>query len=94
VRITTPRSGHAALDWLRDRGAEVIVHQGLRVDLGAMLADLADAGVSRLLVEGGGTIVASLLDARLVDEIQPWPALRERRPTPVSGPGLTRQAIR
>lgn len=39
------------------------------VDLGAGLAALAEAGITRLLVEGGGQIAAALLRARLVDRI-------------------------
>jgi 2,5-diamino-6-(ribosylamino)-4(3H)-pyrimidinone 5'-phosphate reductase len=94
VRIyTTPRSGPAAVEWLRESGAEVIVHRGLRVDLAAMLTDLADAGVRRLMVEGGGTIVASLLEAGQVDEIQlcvtPLVFGGATAPTPVGGPGWT-----
>jgi riboflavin-specific deaminase-like protein len=95
VRIhTTPRSDAAALDWLREQGAEVVVHDGRRVDLTAMLADLAAAGVARLMVEGGGTIVASMLAAGLVDEIQlavaPLLFGGETAPTPVGGTGWGR----
>jgi riboflavin-specific deaminase-like protein len=97
VRLyTTPRSEPAALDWLRDRGAVVIVHDGPRVDLGAMLADLGAAGVWRLMVEGGGTLVAALLGAGLVDEIQlaiaPLLFGGDGAPTPVEGPGWRRDA--
>jgi diaminohydroxyphosphoribosylaminopyrimidine deaminase/5-amino-6-(5-phosphoribosylamino)uracil reductase len=39
------------------------------IDLGAGLAALADAGITRLLVEGGAKIAAALLRAGLVDRI-------------------------
>jgi 2,5-diamino-6-(ribosylamino)-4(3H)-pyrimidinone 5'-phosphate reductase len=100
VRLyTTPRSGAAALGWLRERGAEVVVHDSARVDLVAMLADLAWVGVRRLMVEGGGTLVAALLEAGLVDELQlavaPLLFGGEGSPTPVGGPGWRRDdAIR
>jgi 5-amino-6-(5-phosphoribosylamino)uracil reductase len=68
------------------------------VDLPALLDDLADDGIARLLVEGGGTLVAALLADHLVDELQlavaPIVLGGEGAPTPVEGPGLTRdQAI-
>jgi riboflavin-specific deaminase-like protein len=88
---TTTRSGPDAIEWLAGRGAEVIVHAGSRVDLAAMLEQLAARGVDRLLVEGGGTLVAGLLEAGLVDEIQlavaPLIVGGETAPTPVGGPG-------
>jgi len=39
------------------------------IDLAAGLAGLARAGITRLLVEGGGTLAAALLRADLVDEV-------------------------
>jgi 2,5-diamino-6-(ribosylamino)-4(3H)-pyrimidinone 5'-phosphate reductase len=40
-----------------------------RVDIGAGLSALADHGVERLLVEGGGELIFSLFDAGLVDRL-------------------------
>lgn len=40
-----------------------------RLDLAAVLANLGEGGVTRLLVEGGPTLARSLLDAQLVDEV-------------------------
>jgi 2,5-diamino-6-(ribosylamino)-4(3H)-pyrimidinone 5'-phosphate reductase len=95
---TTTRSSTAAVAWLEERSAVVSVHEGPRVDLPALLDDLVDDGIARLLVEGGGTLVAALLADRLVDELQlavsPIVLGGEGAPTPVEGPGLTRdQAI-
>jgi diaminohydroxyphosphoribosylaminopyrimidine deaminase/5-amino-6-(5-phosphoribosylamino)uracil reductase len=42
---------------------------GAGVDLAAGLAALAEAGITRLLVEGGGQIAAALLRAQVVDRI-------------------------
>lgn len=39
------------------------------VDLQALLEDLGERGVRRVLVEGGGTLIFALVERRLVDEI-------------------------
>jgi len=57
---------------LRDAGVEII-EAGLeadgRLDLAALLARLGERGLTRLLVEGGGRLAASLLRDRLVDRL-------------------------
>lgn len=56
---------------LRARGAQLarLPDAGGKVDLGAMLADLAGRGVNELHVEAGHKLNASLLRAGLVDEL-------------------------
>lgn len=49
--------------------ADVVVAGTDRVDFGAMLDDLADRGVERLMVEGGGRIHTEFLSSRLADEL-------------------------
>lgn len=49
--------------------AAVVVAAGDPVDLGAVLDDLGERKVERLMVEGGGTIHTQFLAAGLVDEI-------------------------
>lgn len=46
-----------------------VVDAGEAVDLGFVLGDLAQRGVKRLMVEGGGTIHTQFLAAGLADEI-------------------------
>lgn len=59
-------------DTLRHRLGPVatIVDAGDRVSLATVLADLAQRGVGRLLVEGGSRIHTALLTAGLADELQ------------------------
>ena len=56
-------------DTLADAGAEVIVAGDDRVDLAVAVERLADAGLDRLMIEGGGEIIFSAFDAGLVDEL-------------------------
>ncbi|MFC5277259.1 2,5-diamino-6-(ribosylamino)-4(3H)-pyrimidinone 5'-phosphate reductase [Halorubrum rubrum] len=51
-------------------GAEVIVAGEERVDLVEATSALADAGVDRLMVEGGGEVIYSCFAAGIVDELQ------------------------
>jgi len=55
---------------LADAGAEVIVAGEERVDVAAGVDALADHGVDRLMVEGGGEVIFSCFAAGIVDELQ------------------------
>lgn len=50
--------------------AEVVVFGKDRVDLGELLRYLSSIGVERLMVEGGGTLISSLIANNLVDEMR------------------------
>ncbi len=68
---TTRRAPWARENRLRGAGAEVIrlpARNG-RVHFPAALKELARRGISRLLVEGGGEIIASALQAQAVDRV-------------------------
>jgi 2,5-diamino-6-(ribosylamino)-4(3H)-pyrimidinone 5'-phosphate reductase len=54
---------------LRAAGAEVIVAGSERVDLAAGLDELAERGVGRLMIEGGGEVIYSCFAADIVDEL-------------------------
>jgi 2,5-diamino-6-(ribosylamino)-4(3H)-pyrimidinone 5'-phosphate reductase len=94
IVLTTQRTPSAQLVRLRER-AEVFVIGERRVDLVAALETLKTLGVKRLLVEGGGTLNAALLRARLVDElliyIAPLVFAGADAPTLADGIGLERQ---
>jgi len=48
---------------------EVAAGPGGQLDLGAVMAALGAAGLTRVFCEGGGTLAASFLSANLVDEL-------------------------
>jgi len=82
-RQPVPREKAAAL---RARGVEVIevpAGEDDRPDLAEGLAALGAHGITRLLVEGGGQLAASLLRGRLVDRIA-W----FRGPVLIGGDGV------
>jgi riboflavin biosynthesis pyrimidine reductase len=55
---------------LTAKGVEIYELGEGRVDLAAALARLADTGIARLMVEGGGSLNFELLRLHLVDEVQ------------------------
>ena len=61
----------AAADALRARGAEVVEVSASdgRIDLGAVLRDLANRGINELHVEAGPTLNGALLARDMVDEV-------------------------
>lgn len=99
-----PRTWRAAV---AEKGSELLllppsVTSGLTggVDLATLLADLGRRGCTSLLVEGGGTVLASFFTAGLVDKalvfLAPLVIGGQNAPSPVQGIGvdLLRQAGR
>ena len=48
---------------------DIIKKNGKRMDFKAIMEELSARGITRLLVEGGGSLAASLMLSDLVDEI-------------------------
>jgi len=77
-----------------NRGVQVIKVPGVpaNLDLSQGLRQLADRGLSSLLVEGGGSLNWSLLKARLIDYWYAFIAMKviggAAAPTPIGGAGL------
>ena len=98
VICTTTRTDAATQAWLEDRGVIVVVHGDVRVDLAAALGALRELGIEQLMVEGGSTLVAALLEAGQVDELHlavaPMIFGGESAPTPVGGPGWAPEEAR
>ncbi|RKD97594.1 2,5-diamino-6-(ribosylamino)-4(3H)-pyrimidinone 5'-phosphate reductase [Halopiger aswanensis] len=55
---------------LANRGAELVTAGDDRVDLLRAFATLQEAGLERIMVEGGGELIFSLFEAGLVDELR------------------------
>jgi 2,5-diamino-6-(ribosylamino)-4(3H)-pyrimidinone 5'-phosphate reductase len=92
--FTTAQTDLANIERLRKLGVQVIITDGMWVDLQYAMQQLKQAGVRQLLVEGGGTLNEELLKQKLVDEIQLYIAPMifggADAPTFVSGTGLDR----
>lgn len=68
--FTSQKASPIAEDILLQKGAKVfrVDEQNGRLDLDAVLKTLSEQGITRLMVEGGPTVAASLVAADLVDE--------------------------
>ncbi len=96
IVATTSRASEKKLEELKARGVEVKILEDCRgkVDLYKLVRKLAQEGITSILVEGGGTLNWSLLEARLVDKILIFLAPKiiggRNAPTPVDGKGITK----
>lgn len=79
---------------LTSHGCEVFVAAGETpaARLETLLKELGGRGMTNILVEGGGTLLGTLFDARLVDEVHTFIAPRiaggATAPSPVAGCGI------
>jgi len=67
--VAVSRRADATKISLLEKKATVIVAGEDAVDLCALMNELGAMGIHRVLVEGGGTLIAGLIDAGLVNEI-------------------------
>jgi diaminohydroxyphosphoribosylaminopyrimidine deaminase/5-amino-6-(5-phosphoribosylamino)uracil reductase len=70
--VTTETSAQGEIEALHKQGAEVLIAQkgqDGRVELKSLMKQLAERGVSSLLVEGGKEVITSLLKERLVNRM-------------------------
>ncbi|WP_227984683.1 RibD family protein [Nocardia spumae] len=70
-RIPIAYTTDAGAEKLRDRLGDlaVVVSLGTAVDFGAMLDDLGNRGIGRMMIEGGTSIHTAVLAAGLADEL-------------------------
>lgn len=94
--FTTSQTPEADVRRLKQAGAEVHIGGDARVDLQWVLATLKEAGVQRLMVEGGATLNFELLQLGAVDELMifigPLVFGGETAPTLAGGSGLAAEA--
>lgn len=96
--ITTPHHDPARRKLLEEEGVEVVVVPGEEetVHLPAMLEILGKRGITALLVEGGPTVSAAFLEAKLVDRLYVFLAAKiiggAFAPGAVGGRGVARVA--
>ena len=92
----TRRASAEKLRALQERGVETLCcpEKDCRVDLEALLRQLAERGIDSVLLEGGGALNESFLRAGLVDEVCAFIAPKliggEGAKTPVEGRGIAR----
>lgn len=90
--VTTGKADPRKVAMLQERGAEALVMDGEHIDLNTLLQELARREITSLLVEGGGQVIASFIEARLVDKviavIAPLLIGGSGAPTPVEGQGV------
>jgi diaminohydroxyphosphoribosylaminopyrimidine deaminase/5-amino-6-(5-phosphoribosylamino)uracil reductase len=95
---TSDRSSPAWRDSMRAAGAEVLVlpERDGHVDLEALVRVLGERGALTVLFEGGGVLLGSLFDARLVDRVHaviaPIIIGAAEAPAAVAGTGAWRMA--
>ena len=89
---TTNRTNPDQITRLENTGAQVFVAGKLCVDLSTVMESLYSQGIHKLMVEGGGTIIAEFFRLGLVDELTVYIAPRvfggASAPTLADGPGF------
>jgi 2,5-diamino-6-(ribosylamino)-4(3H)-pyrimidinone 5'-phosphate reductase len=89
---TTRRTSPGQIRRLENAGAKVFTMGDQRVDCNGMLTSLYDQGIRKVMVEGGGTLIAEFFRLGLVDELMLYIAPRifggVTAPTLADGPGF------
>lgn len=90
---TTQRADQQKLSLLESKGVRVILLSGqAAVDIDEMLNHMGEQGISSLLVEGGGEINGSFLQAKAVDKVITYIAPKmvggRSAPSPFGGQGV------
>ena len=92
--VATERARQVRVNELRSRGAEVLLlaETGGRPDIRSLLKILGERQFTKLLVEGGGSLLASFFEDRLVDRVHAFIAPKliggRTAPTPFDGTGF------
>lgn len=100
--VHTRRAGEEQLEMIAEAGGETLLcgERDGRVDVADLLRCLGERGVDSLLLEGGGELAFSFLQAQAVDEVAAFVAPKliggRGAKTPVEGEGFARmgEAVR
>jgi len=95
IIVVTERAPAERVSALAEAGAEILrAGRGPQVDLALLMQELARQEITSVLVEGGGTLNYSLLEAGLVDKVAMFVAPKllggHSAKTPVEGTGFQR----
>jgi 2,5-diamino-6-(ribosylamino)-4(3H)-pyrimidinone 5'-phosphate reductase len=95
ILFTTLQTPKAQIERLKAKGVQVYAEDAPRVDLTQAMRHLKEAGVQRVLLEGGGTLNAAMFALGLIDEIRLYIAPLvfggASAPTLADGIGLPRE---
>ena len=72
ICITTKNASPSRMRWVESQGHTVIVSRSRRgglVDVKSALCDLGRRGIASILLEGGGKMFASFMEAKLIDRL-------------------------
>ena len=69
IVAVSKQADKSKIEELREKNVEVVVFGEKKVDLKSLLNYLYKFGTRKLMVEGGGTLINSLVSEKLVDEI-------------------------
>lgn len=67
--FTLSRSSKKKAQSLREKGVEVISLYSARIELRQVLSWMGEQNIASVMVEGGGTLLTSMIEERLVDKI-------------------------
>jgi len=94
IVAVSARADSQRVENLKEHATVIVAGEG-EVDLALLMEELGTMGIQRVMVEGGGTIIAGLLAAGLVDEIYTFIGNiiigGRDAPTLADGPGFTRE---
>ncbi len=96
--FTTSQTSHEQVNVLTDLGVEVFLCGEKRVDLVKALETLATLGITTVMLEGGGTLIAEFIRLGLADELRVYIAPKlfggATAPTLVDGDGWPESAAK
>lgn len=67
--ITTDQAPQAKVDLLKNKGIEVLIFKGKKIEVKDLLKKLTELKIISIFVEGGGKTLGNFVDARLLDKV-------------------------